>query len=153
MKTLARFDQILERLEKKAIVFIFSLLVLMILFNVLTRNIFQISFQAIFEFSPAFVLWLALLGSSLALKSNRHIKIEVWLRFLSHRFRYFARVITSVFGMVITGLLFYASLEFVANEISIFQWKGMFTLVFPWFFLAAFFRFFLKAFSLENKPT
>ena len=139
MKTLTKFDQILERLEKKAVVFIFSLLVLMILFNVLTRNIFQISFQTIYEFSPAFVLWLALLGSSLALKGNRHIKIEVWLRFLSHRFRYFARVITSVFGMVITGLLFYASLEFVTNEISIFQWKGLLTLVFPWFFWWLFF--------------
>ncbi|MBU4319195.1 MAG: TRAP transporter small permease subunit [Proteobacteria bacterium] len=153
MKTLQQFDEWLAIMEKAAVVLIFSLLVLMTLFNILSRNLFQVSFQGILEFSPALILWVTLMGSSLALKENRHIKIEVLLRFVSKRFRYYARILTSVFGMVITGVLFYASLEFVASEISIFHWKGLFTLVFPWFFLAAFFRFFLKAFSLENKPS
>jgi TRAP-type C4-dicarboxylate transport system permease small subunit len=153
MKILRRLDQLLACVEKGAVVFIFSLLVLMIVFNVMARNLFQASFQGILEFSPALVLWLALMGSSLALSENKHIKIEILLRFLSPGFRSRARVITSIFGMVVTGVLFYASLDFVANEIAIFQGKGLFTLVFPWFFLAAFFRFFLNAVALRNGNT
>jgi TRAP-type C4-dicarboxylate transport system permease small subunit len=150
MKILQRLDRLLAGVEKGAVVFIFSLLVLMIVFNVLSRNLFQASFQGILEFSPALVLWLALMGSSLALSENKHIRIEILLRFLSPGFGPFARGMTSIFGMVITGILFYASLDFVANEIAIFQWKGLFTLIFPWFFLVAFFRFFLNAFGLKN---
>jgi C4-dicarboxylate transporter, DctQ subunit len=152
MKILYRLDQYLAHLEKVAVVLIFSLLAGMILLNVLARNLFQVSFQGILEFSPALVLWLALIGSSLALRENRHIKIEILLRFFPPGLRSYARVITSIFGMVITGVLFLASLDFVANEIAIFQWKGFFSLVFPGFFFAAFFRFFLKTFSLKTEP-
>jgi TRAP-type C4-dicarboxylate transport system permease small subunit len=126
------------------VVFLFSALTLLIFFNVISRSVFQQSFRQILEFSPAVVLWLALLGSSLAIKDNRHIKIEVLLRFVTPGFRLRANKITSAFGMMVMGVLFYASLEFVVNEIAIFGCKGWVTVIFPVFFIVAVFRFFLN---------
>jgi TRAP-type C4-dicarboxylate transport system permease small subunit len=135
-------DHILEVIEKTLVVFLFSCLVIMIVFNIISRNVFKTSFQEILEICPQIVLWLALIGASLALKESRHIKIEFFLRFTSAKFRFFADKVTSVFGMVIMGLLFYASVKFIENEISIFGFKGVLSIIFPWFFGVSFFRFF-----------
>lgn len=143
-KIFFHLDHILAIFEKALVVGLFSILILMIGLNVVSRNLLQFSFQGILEFSPALVVWLALMGSSLALQENRHIKIEILLRFASQRFRKYAHVITAVFGMAVAGILLGASIEFVVNEIAVFQGKGWITLIFPWFFLVSFFRFMLK---------
>ena len=150
MRFIRKLDNFLAAMEKAIIVVLFTTLAFSIVLNVLLRNVFHVSFQSILEFSPALVLWLALMGSSLALKDNRHIKIEILLRFVSDQFASLAHKITAVFGMGVMSILFYASLSFVTNEISIFGFKGVVTFVFPWFFMIAFFRFLLKLMDSNN---
>lgn len=122
-------------------VLLFSLLVVLIAFNIVSRNLFHLSFQKILEIAPAFVLWLALLGSSLALKSQRHIRLELILRFCSYPVRYVAGILTGLFGMAVMGILFYASLGFVDNEIDIFGRWGWLAVIFPLFFALSCFRY------------
>ena len=144
MRYLRKCDQILHGFEKGAAIFLFSSLILLITLNIILRNIFQLSFQNILEISPNLVLWLALVGSSLALKERRHIKLEILLRLASQKIRIAGDVISSVFGMAVMGTLFYASFEFVGNEIKIFGSQGLLSIIFPLFFCASFFRFFLQ---------
>ena len=144
MHWLTRIDAALELVERTLLVLLFSSLILLIGFNIFTRNILNYSFQIILEAAPGVVLWMALLGSTLALKQQKHIKLELLLRYLGRPFRSFARIFSGLIGLSIMGLLFVASIEFVINEIEIFGPAGWVSVVFPIFFLLAAFRYALQ---------
>lgn len=144
MHWLTRIDEALELAEKTLLVLLFSSLILLFVFNILTRNLLNYSFQIILEVAPGVVLWLALLGSTLALKQQKHIKLELLLRYLGRRSQLFARSFSGLIGLCIMGVLFVASIEFVINEIEIFGPAGWVSVVFPIFFLLASFRYALQ---------
>ena len=144
MKYFRKIDARLAGLEKILAVVLFLLLAFGIVINIISRNLLHVSLDCVLEFSPALVLWLALIGSSLALKEQRHIKIEIFMKIAPPRLRAAARVITSVFGMGVMGILAVAAMEFVRNEIGLFGAKGWPSVIFPVFFTAAFLRFFIQ---------
>ena len=141
MILLRRIDDIIARVEKALVVVLFSGLIFSIAFNILTRNVFQVSYQKMLELSPALVLWLALLGATLALKSGQHIKLEILLRFCPPGFQRAARIAANIFGAAVMGILLWASVEFVRNEISIFGSRGWLAVIFPFFFSLGLFRY------------
>jgi TRAP-type C4-dicarboxylate transport system permease small subunit len=151
MHWLVRIDNTLEKIEKALVIFFFAALVAMIAANILARNLFGISFQKILEISPAIVLWLSLLGATLALKSRRHIKLEVLLRYTDRRMRRLAHVVGGLFGALVMGFLFAASLTFAENEIAIFGLRGLSAIVFPLFFAVSFLRCLLIGLSVAGK--
>ena len=152
MTHLRKIDDLLERFENQLVVLLFIGLILSILVNIISRNFFHTSYAKILEISPALVLWLALAGSSLSLKDNRHIKLELMLRFVPVKWRTAANMLTSIFGMTVMGILFFASFRFVKNEITIFGAGAWFSIIFPWFFSIACFRFFIRFASLITRP-
>jgi TRAP-type C4-dicarboxylate transport system permease small subunit len=141
MRWLFKFDDALAVAEKALIVFLFSVLISLIVFNIITRNIFNVSFQKVLEITPSFVLWLTLCGSTLALKNQRHIKLELLLRYLGVRGRSLARIISCIFGLAVMGVLLVASFEFLQGEVDIFGIRGWTAIIFPLFFAVSFFRY------------
>lgn len=152
MHLIAKIDDALEIIERAVVIFLFSALVLMITTNIVARNLLGVSYQKILEISPGIVLWLALIGATLALKKQRHIKLEILLRHFGQRTRRLARLLESLFGMTVMGLLFAASLTFVKNEMAIFGLQGGSAVVFPLFFALSFFRCLLSALAAV-RPT
>lgn len=150
MRHIKKFDEYLEIVEKCLVVLIFSALIVLIVYNILSRNLFKSSFQTVLELSPALVLWLALLGSTLALKKQRHIKMEIFLRFCSEKMIAIAVFTSSIFGVAVMGVLFLASFEFVKNEIDIFGLWGWVSIIFPIFFAICCFRYFIR--MMDNLP-
>ncbi|MCB2149211.1 MAG: TRAP transporter small permease [Deltaproteobacteria bacterium] len=142
--TLKRLDDALALIEKCVIVLCFSLLVFFIVFNILSRNFFHLPSHKIFEAGPNLVLWLALLGASLALKQQRHIRLEVVLRYCGNRIRQWAAVAVNLFGTVVMGILLCTSLEFVKNETAMFGAWGWLSIIFPFFFSVAAFRYLVR---------
>jgi TRAP-type C4-dicarboxylate transport system permease small subunit len=136
-----RLDDALALIEKSVIVICFSLLVVFIVFKILSRNLFHLPSHQIFEAGPNLVLWISLLGASLALKQHRHIRLELVLRFCSMRIRRLAGMAVGLFGAVVMGILLVTSLEFVSNEIAMFGLWGRLSIIFPVFFSVAAFRF------------
>jgi TRAP-type C4-dicarboxylate transport system permease small subunit len=154
MSWLKKIDRLLSKVEKGLVVALFATLVLALAFNIVSRNLFDRSFQKVLELAPALVVWLALLGSTLALKENRHIRLEILLRFCPATFQKGARVAVNLFGMAVMGLLLYASADFVRNEVEIFGPWGWLSVIFPIFFAVALFRFFTQLFFLPARgPT
>jgi len=161
MLILQKIDSGLALVEKIIAVALFFTLVTSIAINIAARNVFQTSFQFLLEIGPALVLWLALIGSTLALRENRHINIELLLRFCPPRLTVLAGRLCGLFGMVVMALLGYGSLEFVTNEVDIFGARGWLSVAFPVFFTIAFFRFFTQvlipvkksAVAPESQPT
>ena len=139
--TLQQIDDALARIERGFIVLFFVLLVCVVVFNILSRNIFHLPSLRIFEAGPQLVLWLALLGASLALKQQRHIRLELLLRYCSNRSRRWAASAVNLFGAVVMGTLLLTSFEFVKNEIVMFGHWGILSIIFPIFFSMAMFRY------------
>lgn len=141
IKLIKRLDDALALIEKGVIILCFSLLVFFIVFNILSRNIFHLPSHKIFEAGPHLVLWIALLGASLALKQQRHIRLELVLRYCSGRLRQRIAVVVSLFGASVMGILLVTSMVFVENEIAMFGSWGRLSFIFPIFFSLALFRY------------
>lgn len=134
--------------EKVLVVIFFSILVLGVTLNIVSRNFFQVSFDIILELSPVFVVWTALLGATIAMKTKRHLKLELFLNYCPEKYQLLSYVLVSFSGVIITGILFISSLQFVENEVSIFGNRGWLSIVFPVFFGLTCFRY--LADLLEN---
>ncbi len=132
--------------EKALALLLFSSLVGMICFNVAARNFFQVSYESILELAPTLVVWMMCVGATLALRKDRHIKMELFLKYCSDSVRKYARILVDIFSAGIMVLLFFAAVEFVKNETTIFGARGWLTIIFPVFFALAGFRFFVDIF-------
>ncbi len=141
MKLIQRIDDGLATVEKCLAVVLYAMLILMIGFNILSRNLFNFASGQVLEMLPMLVLWLALIGSTLAIKQQRHIKIEWLLRVCSRRIRFMAHIATCLFCMVVMGILLWVSLDFIKNEVDMFGPWGLVSIIFPLFFSISFFRY------------
>jgi len=140
-KWIAKMDRGLEKIERVAAVGLYVLLIGLICINILTRNILHWTSDVLLALSPTVVLWLCLVGATLALKYQRHIKIELLLRFLPPTGRRLAMILTRLFAMVICAPLAWASVIFVHSEITLTGQRGWLAVCFPLFFSVALFRF------------
>jgi TRAP-type C4-dicarboxylate transport system permease small subunit len=152
MRLIRKLDHVLARLERLLIVGLFTALISLITFNIIGRNFLNVSSQRLLEVIPALVLWLSLLGASLALRHRRHIKLEVLLRYLDPRIGRIARTVAAAAGALLMAVLLAASLTFVKNEIDIFGRWGWISAVFPLFFVMAALRFTLNALAPNGGP-
>ncbi len=143
MGFIREIDNLLARVEKFAVVLLFGALIAAIVVNILGRNLFKVSFDILFELAPVMVLWLSLLGASMALRSGHHIKLELLLRYFPARVKQWAKGASSLFGMAVMGLLLTTSILFFKEELSIFGAKGWLSLISPIFFSLMAFRFFI----------
>jgi TRAP-type C4-dicarboxylate transport system permease small subunit len=135
-------DNGLEKIERLLAAMLYLLLIGIISVTVIARNLFHFSLHRLLELAPTVVLWLALVGATLALKHHRHIKIELLLRLLPKRTRLAAMVLTNLFAMTVTALLAWVAVPFVLNEAALFGRWGWVAVCFPVFFTIAFIRFF-----------
>ena len=152
MNFLKKLDGLLAYVEKTVVVVLFVSLVFLISLNIFVRNFFDISIQTILELSPVLVLWISLTGATLALKTSRHIKLEVLLRYTGDATRLICRIISDIFGMIVMAILFFASISFVKNEWAIFGIRAATSIVFPLFFAISCFRYFLSNLKTITEP-
>jgi len=140
-RLIKRLDDTLARIEKCVIVVCFTLLVSFVLFGILSRNLFHLPSIRLFESAPSLVLWMALLGASLALQQRRHIRLELVLRYSSQTVRKWSGRVVNVFGTAVMAVLLVTSIEFVHNEIAMFGGWGWLAIIFPIFFGSTAFRY------------
>jgi TRAP-type C4-dicarboxylate transport system permease small subunit len=152
MNFLKKLDGLLAFVEKAVVVVLFASLVLLISINIFLRNLFDISIQTILELSPVLVLWISLTGATLALKTGRHIKLEILLRYVKDTTRLICRVISGLFGTIVMAILFFASISFVKNEWAIFGIRAATSIVFPLFFAISCFRYLLSSLKAIAEP-
>jgi C4-dicarboxylate transporter, DctQ subunit len=141
MRIIRQLDDALAQFEKGVIIFCFWLLVGLVVFNILSRHLFHLPSHQIFEIGPRLVLWLALFGATLALKQQRHIRLELVMRHFNRRIRSWAAVVVNLFGAAVMGLLLVTSFAFVQNEVDMFGRWGWLAVVFPVFFNLATMRY------------
>lgn len=147
------FQKIIDGLnlcERTLIVAFYAILVLGMLLNIILRNVGVMTISQISEFAPGAVLWLALLGASQAIAVDRHIKLEFLLRFIKPKLAIILRTATDVLAIVVMAILFYLSLFFVKEELTLLPRTGWLSVIFPFFFFSSGLRFFLSACQRSN---
>jgi TRAP-type C4-dicarboxylate transport system permease small subunit len=139
-----RIDDLLEMFEKLVIMLAFSVLIALMVANIIQRNVFNQSSQWILEYQPVMVLWISMLGASVALKHGKHICMELVLRFLPVRLKDACHRVASFFGFLVMATGLYLSESFVRNEFELFGAKGYIALIIPFFFAATSFRYLVQ---------
>jgi TRAP-type C4-dicarboxylate transport system permease small subunit len=111
-RAVALFNQ----LEEIVLGSFLSVMVLLGLLQILFRNLLSISLYWIDPLLRHLVLWIALLGASVATRQDRHISIDILSDRLSPRGRSAVRVIVHLFSALICFLLVIPALRFVQEE-------------------------------------
>jgi len=127
MKMLRRINDQVARAEK--------FLLLLMLFSIVGVNLMQIGirlFQSLIrtvgsdivlsapswpaDVNRVLVLWITMVGGSLATRSNEHIKVDFCSRLLPERPRSLVNALISVIGIVVSLMLVFFSIEFLKME-------------------------------------
>jgi TRAP-type C4-dicarboxylate transport system permease small subunit len=112
-KTLGSFY---ERLEEILLVSLVILMVALGFLQILFRNLVSVGIVWIDSLVRHLVLWIALLGASIATRENRHIAIDVISGRVSPR--HYSRIQGAVqlFSALVCLLLVYPAVRFVQND-------------------------------------
>ncbi|MGR3220895.1 MAG: TRAP transporter small permease [Candidatus Anammoxibacter sp.] len=150
MKVLDAVDDFLYTVEKWALIILLSFLMIMAFVQVVLRNLFSTGFVWADILLRNSVLWIALLGASIATRERKHIAIDVVSRYFSIRKKYVIEIIVSIVSVYVCCLLASAALTFLKDErdagsilvLNIPTWY--FLLIVPFAFYAIAFRFSIR---------
>lgn len=157
MRGLRRIDAFLAQAEQALIVIVLTAMLLLAFLQVLLRNIWDSGLPWVDILLRHLVLWLGIMGASLATRMNRHIRIEALPRFLPARHQRLVERGVLLFAAAVSTLLGVAAVDLVRQE----QATGsmafgpvptwMLQLVLPVGFAIVAFRFGLQT-MLPSKP-
>ena len=116
MTALKKIDDVIARIEEGLVVFM--------VFTIILLNVLQIFFRAMEINVPSYstsmnqilVLWLAMVGGSLATRKAEHIKVDFVSKYLKGKLRHYIMLAINIFAMVVCGFLIVYAIDFVKLE-------------------------------------
>jgi TRAP-type C4-dicarboxylate transport system permease small subunit len=116
MTALKKIDDVIARVEE--------ILVFVMVFTIIILNVLQIFFRALEVNVPSYstsmnqilVLWLAMVGGSLATRRAEHIKVDFVSKYLKGNLRNVIMLAINIVAMVICGFLIVYAIDFVKLE-------------------------------------
>ncbi len=116
MRIFKRVDDVIAKIEEALVVFM--------IFAIIIINVLQIFFRAMEINVPSYsgsmnqvlVLWLAMVGGSLATRKAEHIKVDFVSKFLKGRLRNYIMILINIFAMMVCGLLIIYAVDFLQLE-------------------------------------
>jgi len=111
-----RIAFLLNRLEEILLGSFLILMVLLGFIQILFRNVISMGLYWIDPLLRHSVLWVALLGASVATREDRHISIDLLSGRLGPRLRYWVQALIHLFAGVVCFLLILPAIQFVRNE-------------------------------------
>lgn len=109
----ARLERWGTALENAALVILLGSLMLLAVAQIVLRVFFSFGFVWADELVKLFVLWIALIASIAASRSNRHLRIDVLSHFVAERYARFPRIIVDAFAAFMCGFLAWHSWRYV----------------------------------------
>jgi TRAP-type C4-dicarboxylate transport system permease small subunit len=103
-------------LENGVIASLVIFLVVFSLVQIILRNFFSTGFIWGDSLLRQIVLWVSLLGAARAAAENKHIQIDLLPKLLPAAPARVLGIVSNLFAMVVSGILLYASIIFVENE-------------------------------------
>ena len=111
-----KWDDTLGRVEKFTLTVMLSVMILLAFVQILLRNVFSSGISWGDPLVRYLVLWVGLIGASLATREGKHITIEVFSRWVSDRGNRYLAAISNLISALVCALLVFAGWTFVVNE-------------------------------------
>jgi TRAP-type C4-dicarboxylate transport system permease small subunit len=118
MKLLAGLERLLIRVETVILVTSLTLMVVLAFAQVVLRNFLDTGILWGDPMVRHLVLWVGFCGAALAAHDDRHISIDVLNKFLPERIRHAAKVVTSLFAVVVCLMLADAAMTLLRDEME-----------------------------------
>jgi len=127
MRPLRVIDDIVARIERAALSLMLGLIVGVNLMQIglrMLQSVLRVLESGVVLNIPSWpsdvnrvlVLWIAMVGGSLATRRNEHIKVDVIARALSERARRWLNRVICLVGMIVSAGLVYFSIDFLKME-------------------------------------
>jgi len=100
-------------LENTALVVLLGGLMLLAVAQIVLRIFFSFGFVWADELVKLFVLWIALIASIAASRSNKHLRIDVLSHFVAVKYARFPRIIVDAFAAFMCGFLAWHSWRYL----------------------------------------
>ncbi|MDH3440186.1 MAG: TRAP transporter small permease subunit, partial [Gammaproteobacteria bacterium] len=114
----ARLERWGTAFENAALVILLGALMLLSVAQIVLRVFFSFGFVWADELVKLFVLWIALVASIAASRSNRHLRIDVLSHFVAEKYARIPRVIVDGFAAFMCGVLAWHSWRYVELTIE-----------------------------------
>lgn len=114
--TVAGFWQRLHLVEDAALVLLLLVMILLAVVQIVMRNLGDQSLVWADPFLRVAVLWIGLLGASIAARDNSHIAIDIATRYLGGGAARVAGVLLSLFAAVVCAVVGWHAVLFVRDE-------------------------------------
>lgn len=114
-----RLDEIIARAEQLVLAIMLSAMILVAFLQIVLRNFFATGLSWGDPLVRYLVVWAGFAGAALATREAKHIKIDVFSRWVPGLGNRIIQMITNLFSFFICGLLTYAALVFIKNEAQI----------------------------------
>jgi TRAP-type C4-dicarboxylate transport system permease small subunit len=111
-----KFNQITTVIEDFFIELFLGVMVIIVLAQILLRNVYQSGIPGGDELVRHLVLWIAFFGAAIATRSRAHVKIDAVQNAIPDRWKPFSDIVVNLFSCIVCGVLVYASCEFVYIE-------------------------------------
>ena len=122
MRGLGNFSKgslwIFDKLEYLVLVFLFTVMLGLAFLQIVLRIFFATGIMWGDPLLRHLVLWVALLGATMAAKEGKHINIDVISKLLPDRGKTIVRALTDLFSSSICVFLIHASLKFIRDELQ-----------------------------------
>lgn len=116
MNIIRKFDDFLEKIENYILVTLLIVLLVLSFSQVVLRNFFNSGITWADVFLRHAVLYIGLIGASIATKYEKNINMDVLGRIVSEKKRKLFSILTNFFSFIIASLMVYASYLFVKSE-------------------------------------
>jgi len=114
----ARLERWGTALESAAIIMLLGAMMVLAVGQIVMRVFFSFGFIWADELIKLFVLWIALIASIAASRSNRHLRIDILSHFVAEKYARFPRIIVEAFAAFVCGLLAWHSWRYVQLTIE-----------------------------------
>ena len=154
MKYLEKIEAIILKIEYIAVIFVLLLMCLLAFAQVVLRNLFSFSFIWADVVVRMGVLWVAILGASIATSERGHIHIDLFSKILSKPYDRYLEALLHLTASVVCFVFFLVAWEFVSVEKEVGsivdalhtpEW--IFTIIFPIGFIFMAFKFLICFFA------
>ena len=111
-----KFISLINRIEDSLLVLILTSMIFLAVFQILSRNLFSEGMVWIDPLLRVLVLWVGLAGAVVATRTNNHIRIDVFSKYLPKKIQPYVERSVYLFTILICLLVAWHAARFVYSE-------------------------------------
>lgn len=115
MEVLIKVENRIYKLVSWVTIMLFMIMVGLCILQVVCRYVLKVSLSFTEELARFLFIWTTFLGTAMALKRNKHVKMELLVQSLPEIVQRLIKLLVFVTEMLIYGVLFYSGVQVVSK--------------------------------------